>query len=97
MFNRVDAAERALDTFQDSEWEALGLRAGLFVLRMLKSDGADSVDPEKVIQVAASVVAEFAEGRHHCSVRGDLVGLNLVDAIIRELAPALRDRARGAG
>ena len=87
-----DAADHAIDTLSDGQWESLTLRAALYVLRTRQAAGR-AADPARVEEIAAGVVAEFCEGETRLNVHRGVEGDDLVADVLRGLAPVLRDRA----
>lgn len=94
-YGKCDAADHALETLSEEQWASLAQRAAWLVLQTLRADGAASVDPERVTASAADVIVEFCEGRECVEVHRGVEGDDLVEAILRGLAPLLRERARG--
>ena len=89
---RHDAAERAKRTLSEEEWDELGLRASIYVLRIRRAAGR-TASPGRVEGIAGAVLEEFYDGDVQVSVDEDAEGQDLVAHIIRGLAPALKARA----
>lgn len=92
-YARHDAADHALDTLSNALWGELVQRAALLVVRVRVRDGAP-VDAGWVQDVAAGVVGAFAEGEPVIEVYRGVEGRDLVESILRGLAPRLIERAR---